>query len=103
MNQQNKHIVGTNEHNTANASSSIPRSTIDSNIDIQKLVNDYAGTGTSLNSIPLGKPGSRERIMGNKIIGNYYNMETSKFEPTTNFTIHYSKTGVHIVPARPTK
>ncbi|PIT21492.1 hypothetical protein BGI36_04915 [Snodgrassella communis] len=103
MNQQNKHIVGTNENKTANASSSTPRSTIDPNTNIQKLVNDYAGTGTSLNSTPLGKPGSRERITGNKVIGNYYNMEISKFEPTTNFTIHYSKSGVHIVPARPTK
>ncbi|MBC9129956.1 hypothetical protein FcAc13_01375 [Frischella sp. Ac13] len=103
MNQQNKHIVGTNEHKTANASSSTPRSTLNNDIDIQSLVNQYAGTGTSLNSTPLGKPGSRERITGNKVIGNYYNMETSKFEPTANFTIHYSKTGVHIVPARPTK
>jgi hypothetical protein len=101
MNQQNKHIVGTNEHKTANASAPTPRSTIDSNIDVQQLVDNYAGTGASLNKIPLGSAGSKERITTNRLIGNYFNESTGKFEPTNNFIIHYSKNGVHIVPSRP--
>ncbi len=102
MNQQNKHIVGTNEHKTANASSSTPRSTLNNNIDTQSLVNQYAGTGREIpTNRPLGTPGSKEVISTNKIIGQYYDITTGSFVPTTNFTIHYSKTGVHIVPARP--
>jgi hypothetical protein len=101
MNQQNKHIVGTNEHKTANASASTPRSTIDSNIDVQKLVNNYAGTGSVKGKIPLGQPGSKENISTNQFIGKYYDHNINMFVPTKNFTIHYSKKGVHIVPARP--
>jgi hypothetical protein len=101
MNQQNKHIVGTNEHKTANASASIPRSTIDSNIDVQQLVNNYAGTGSVKGKIPLGQPGSKENISANQFIGKYYDHNINIFVPTKNFTIHYSKKGVHIVPARP--
>jgi hypothetical protein len=102
MNQQNKHIVGTNEHKTANASAPTPRSTIDSNIDVQQLVNNHAGTGREIpTGRPLGTPGSKENISTNKVIGHFYDMKTETFVPTTNFTIHYSKTGVHIVPSRP--
>ncbi|NUE65639.1 polymorphic toxin type 50 domain-containing protein [Snodgrassella sp. ESL0253] len=102
MNQQNKHLVGTNEHKTANASASTPRSTIDPNINVQKLVNDYAGTGREIpTGRALGTPGSKESISTNKVIGQYYDTKAETFVPTTNFTIHYSKRGVHIVPARP--
>ncbi|OCG18286.1 polymorphic toxin type 50 domain-containing protein [Gilliamella sp. WF3-4] len=102
MNQQNKHIVGTNEHKTANASAPTPRSTIDSNIDVQQLVNNHAGTGREIpTGRPLGTPGSKENISTNKVIGHFYDMKTETFVPTTNFTIRYSKTGVHIVPSRP--
>ncbi|KFA57971.1 hypothetical protein GAPWKB11_1971 [Gilliamella apicola] len=102
MNQQNKHIVGTNEHKTANASASIPRSTIDSNIDVQQLVNNHAGTGREIPTGRLiGNPGSKEVVSTNRIIGQYYDVTTKSFVPTKNFTIHYAKNGVHIVPARP--
>ncbi|OCG41505.1 hypothetical protein A9G25_06210 [Gilliamella sp. Bif1-4] len=102
MNQQNKHIVGTNEHKTANASAPIPRSTIDSNIDVQQLVNNHAGTGREIPTGRLiGNPGSKEVASTNRIIGQYYDVTTKSFVPTKNFTIHYAKNGVHIVPARP--
>jgi hypothetical protein len=102
MNQQNKHIVGTNEHKTANASAPTPRSTIDSNIDVQQLVNNYAGTGREIpTGRPLGTPGSKENISTNKVIGQYYDVTKKSFVPTKKFTIHYAKNGVHIVPARP--
>ena len=35
------------------------------------------------------------------VIGKFYDRNSNTFIPTTNFTIHYSKTGVHIVQARP--
>ena len=46
-------------------------------------------------------PGTNERIVTDEVIGNYYSTQTAKFEETTCFIIHYSKDGVHIVPARP--
>jgi len=98
---QNKHVIGTNEFKIANLK--MKRSTLSEGLDVQSLVNKYAGsTGKSVNSKPLGSAGSVERISTNKIIGNYF--ENGKLVgPTTNFTIKYSNSGVHIVPARPTK
>ena len=101
MNKQRKHIHGTNENKTANAGKEIKRSLINPNLDVQKLVNKYAGTGNQKGEIPKGKPGSKELITTDKIIGRYYNNKTGRFEETTNFTIHYAKHDVHIVPARP--
>lgn len=101
MNKKRKHIHGTNENKTANAGKEIKRSLINPNLDVQKLVNKYAGTGNRKGEIPKGKPGSKELITTDKIIGRYYNNKTGRFEETTNFTIHYAKHDVHIVPARP--
>ena len=78
MNQQNKHLVGTNEHKTANISASTPISTIDPSTNIQKLVNEYAGTGREIpTGRPLGMPGSKENISTNKVIGHFYDMKCS--------------------------
>ena len=101
MNKQRKHIHGTNENKTANVGKEIKRSLINPNLDVQKLVNKYAGTGTQLGPVTKGTPGSKELIVTDKIIGRYYNSKINRFEDTTNFTIHYAKNDVHIVPARP--
>ena len=101
MNKQRKHIHGTNENKTANAGKEIKRSLINPNLDVQKLVNKYAGTGTQIGPITKGSPGSKERIITNQVIGRYYNTDTKRFEETTNFIIHYAKNDVHIVPAGP--
>ncbi|WP_241649425.1 polymorphic toxin type 50 domain-containing protein [Rosenbergiella collisarenosi] len=103
MNQQKKHIPGTNENKTANMSSEYKRSLINPNLDIQKLVNNYVGTGSQVGPVTKGNSGYKERVITDKIIGKYYNTETKKFEETTNFIIHHSKKGVHIVPTRPNK
>lgn len=71
-------------------------------MDVQKIVNQYAGKGRQVpNKIPIGQPGSKEVVSHNKIIGQYYDDTKKQFIPTKNFTIHYSKNGTHIVPARP--
>jgi filamentous hemagglutinin len=98
LNQQNKHIVGTNEYKTA--SQITQRSPLASDIDPQVLVNQYAGTGQAANKVSLGQPGSVERITTNQTIGIYYENGVA-VGPTTNFTIRYGKDGVHIIPARP--
>ncbi|MBD5772109.1 polymorphic toxin type 50 domain-containing protein [Marinomonas colpomeniae] len=98
---QNKHIVGTNQYKTASQSG--VRSTINDGIDPQKLVNQYAGTGQHVNpnKAPLGQPGSTERIKTDSPIGEYVDVQGINHGPTNNFTIRYSKKGVHIVPAAP--
>jgi filamentous hemagglutinin len=104
MNQQSKHYIGTNEYNTASASANMPRSTINLNIDVQSLVNQYAGTGRPPlgQKLPVGQANTRELVSTNKIIGSYYSTDAKTFIPTTNFTILYAKDNVHIVPAPPT-
>uniref|UniRef100_UPI00240E43CC RHS repeat-associated core domain-containing protein n=2 Tax=Rosenbergiella epipactidis TaxID=1544694 RepID=UPI00240E43CC len=103
MNKQRKHIPGTNENKTANMNSEHKRSIINPNIDVQGVVNKYAGTGSQSGSVKRGNPGYKEKILSDEIIGKYYYTETKSFEETTNFIIHYSKNDVHIVPARPNK
>lgn len=96
--QQNKHIIGTNGYKTAGQVTQ--RSTLEPGLDVQGIVNRYAGTGQAANGVPLGQPGSTERIKTNSVIGVFYD-SNGVGSPTTNFTIRYSKSGVHIVPARP--
>ena len=99
--KQNKHISGTNEYKVAQANGQ-QKSILNDNVDTQKLVNEYAGKGRVIpNKIPLGQPGSKEVVSSNQVIGKYYDPQTQQFSPTKNFTIHYSKNGVHIVPSRP--
>lgn len=69
-------------------------------VNPQLLVNKYAGTGQAANKVPLGQPGSVERISTNQVIGTYFE-NGIPIGPTTNFTIRYAKDGVHIIPARP--
>ena len=98
--QRNKHIVGTNEYKTANQV--VKKSPLSDGVDPQMLVNEYAGTDLAANKVPLGAPGSVERIVTKRIIGTYYE-DGNLIGPTSNFTIRYAKDGVHIIPVRPTK
>ncbi|MGJ0909523.1 polymorphic toxin type 50 domain-containing protein [Clostridium botulinum] len=86
--KQGKHIVG---HNNYIKGKSIVKGTMD---EIQKLVNDFAGKGEWIGA-------NKERIDFGKIIGQYVESSTGKLYDTTKAIIHYSKKGVHIVPARP--
>jgi filamentous hemagglutinin len=60
----------------------------------------YAGTGQSLNSTPIGMPGSKERVDFGQHIGTTLD-EAGNASDTTVGIIHYSSRGIHIVPARP--
>ncbi|ENJ9654219.1 hypothetical protein AB2T14_001843 [Clostridium botulinum] len=86
--KQGKHIVG---HNNYIKGKSIVKGTMD---EIQKLVNDFAGKGEWIGA-------NKERIDFGKIIGQYVESSIGKLYDTTKAIIHYSKKGVHIVPARP--
>ncbi|MBP3195083.1 MAG: hypothetical protein J6M05_05400 [Cardiobacteriaceae bacterium] len=52
-------------------------------------------------TIPVGQPGSKERIDFGKNIGYHIEQGSTTKTPTTVGTVHYSKKGAHIVPARP--
>lgn len=75
-----------------------------SNIDkIKELVNKYAGTGWIPDTQNDKLNTSKERITTNEKIGTYIATdENGKIilkQETNSFIIHYSKKGVHIVPA----
>ena len=59
-----------------------------------------AGTGQQVGNLPVGVPGSKERVNFGETIGNYVDLAGNSY-PTTNGIIHYSLSGIHIVPSRP--
>jgi RHS repeat-associated protein len=88
--KQGKHTPG---HNNYQAGRSVL--TADANQLARR-----AGTGQQIGNIPVGQPGSKERIDFGKIIGNYVDKNGHSM-PTTKAIIHYSTSGIHIVPSRP--
>ncbi|WP_420797632.1 RHS repeat-associated core domain-containing protein [Candidatus Sororendozoicomonas aggregata] len=87
---QEKHFPGHNSYTPG-------RSTMTSDpLELAKK----AGQGQQVGKIPVGQPGSKERINFGENIGTYID-KTGSSSPTTNGIIHYSKDGIHIVPARP--
>lgn len=67
--------------------------------DVQGLVDELAGTG-EVHATNGGKWNGREVCDAGRPIG-YIVTEGGARVPTSRFTIHYSRSGVHIVPARP--
>ena len=61
---------------------------------LQELVNKKAGTGEAITK-------DKERVDFGETIGTYVDIATGEKSPTTVGIIHYSKKGVHVVPAKP--
>jgi filamentous hemagglutinin len=91
--QQGKHIPGHNNYDPERSELTHP--------DPQGLLNRGAGTGEQVGNVPVGEPGSKERVDFGEVIGNYANPNTGEKTPTTIGIIHYGSRGAHIVPARP--
>ena len=89
--KQNRHIQGSSEYCPG-------RSYLLNGIDPQKLIDMFHGTGES-KFTNKGKWKSKEVIHTNNLVGILVNSSTSEETYTSSFTIHYSKTGTHIVPA----
>lgn len=68
--------------------------------EIQELVDQYAGTGEILWD-EHGNWSNKEVIHAAKEIGVNINKETKEETKTKYATIHYSKTGIHVVPKYP--
>ena len=60
-----------------------------------------AGTGEQVGKIKVGEPGSKERVDFGETIGQFVEEGAAAGVDTSVGIIHYSKRGVHIVPARP--
>jgi hypothetical protein len=77
----------------------IPGRSILAHPDPQSLIDRFAGTGQILSGT-FGEPGFKEHIDFGEVIGEYID-PTGVATLTSKGILHYSQTGVHIVPARP--
>lgn len=96
---QDKHILGTPNFKQELNNGKIKSIVYGNHDTIQKLLDDYAGTGSFLPKRP-----NVERVSFNHIIGEYFDANDTKlYYETSNAMIHYSKAkgAAHIVPARP--
>ena len=86
--RQGKHIMGDNNYIEGR---SVLYGTVE---DAQRLVSGSAGKGVKLT-------GNKERVDFGMVIGKYCDLNTGEMIETTVGIIHYSKSGLHLVPARP--
>ncbi len=66
--------------------------------DAQRLVDEYSGTGVAIISKSSGEWKHKEVVTCSKEIGVKVNPQSGMESPTKRATIHYSKTGTHVVP-----
>lgn len=88
--KQVKHLPGQPNHDASKSTITV------SILELQHLVELKAGTG-------IWHPPNREVINFGIVIGVFSDPKTGRGRPTTRGTIHYSKTGAHVVPAQPDK
>ena len=89
--KQNRHIRHSDGY--------IPgRSYLFDSIDAQGLVDKYHGTGI-ISITMAGSWKNNETVIADIDVGVNINPTTGEETTTNRFTIHYSKTGTHIVPA----
>ena len=86
--KQDKHIKGSKNYVDGRSEITIGKN------ELQQLVNLKATRGEYVSP-------TKERINFGKVIGIYVDLATGKRMSTTQGIIHYSKNGVHVVPAYP--
>ena len=92
--QQNKHVPGTNEYQTAINNGQTKSIVYGDSSNIQVLLDKKAGTGEFISQ-------NKERVNFGQVIGKYVDPNTGIGTETTIGIIHYGEKGAHIVPARP--
>ena len=88
--KQNKHIKGTNENKLSPEKSYL----IIGNDEIRSLAREYAGTGRMVSGTNAGQ--QKEVVTLPFEVG--YILDNGEWISTNRLTIHYSKTGIHVVP-----
>ncbi len=92
--KQGKHIPGHRNY--------IPGRSILTDPDPQGPLDQGAGTGSPVNDVPIGQPGSKERVDFGKAIGTDFGPGTEEAVPASKGVIVYGRRGnAHIIPARP--
>lgn len=86
--KQAKHLSGQPNHDPSKSTITVPIQ------ELQHLVELMAGTGHWVGT-------HKEMIDFGVVIGIYRKDKSENGHPTTRGTIHYSKTGTHVVPATP--
>ena len=90
--KQGKHILGHNNYTDG-------RSYLTISVDeIKRLVEQYAGTGRIIRDVN-GRFTNKEKVTSDRYIGIYKMLDGTEIQ-TKSFIIHYSKSGVHIVPSK---
>lgn len=97
---QSAHKLGSEEYNKRIANGELPSYTEMSNMEIQKIINEYSSKG-EVRKFPDNQ--FREVIKTDAFKGMFGDRTTGKYIPTNRATIHYSKKGTHLVPAAPIK
>ena len=93
--KQARHIKGTPEYIEGRSYLTISEG------EAQNIINQKTGTGTLIKS-KNGRP-LKEKVDCDRKIGVDVDFITKKETPTDKATIHYSKTGTHLVPRKETK
>lgn len=93
LHKQNRHIKASDEYISGR---SYINGTID---DAQRIVDNLSGTGEPVYK-PNGEWNNKEKVIADKIIGVDVDPVTGSETKTKSATIHYSKTGSHVVPRK---
>ena len=91
--KQNRHIKGSDGYIEGR---SYIKGTVE---DAQKLIEELSGTGEPVYK-PNGEWNNKEKVTADKVIGVNIDPKTMQETDTAKATIHYSKTGSHIVPRK---
>lgn len=91
--KQNRHIKGSSGYIEGR---SYMKGTVE---DAQKLITELSGTGEPVYK-PNGEWNNKEKVVADKVIGVNIDPNTMKETDTSKATIHYSKTGSHIIPRK---
>lgn len=97
---QAKHKKGSKQYLDALARGEHPSYTELSHMEVQKIINENIGKGTTFKE-PDGQ--FKTIIELDEIYGTFVDKVTGNETPTNRGTIHYSKKGAHLVPAAPMK
>lgn len=75
-----------------------PQSFLYRDIDAQKLVQDYAGTGITVYN--LGSNAVKEFVTVDKPVGRYYNKGKHRYVETSRICIMFTNKGTHVFPVK---
>lgn len=95
--KQGAHIKGNPEYEKRVANGEHPSYITVSKMESQQIINKYSGSG----KVHINENQFKEIVSTDKNFGVYVEKYTGKEFKTNRGTIHYSKYGAHIVPAKP--